>query len=71
MDKLIEKNLKSLQEKIMHQDVAIDELTAESLRQKEKINYLINYIKDLEKRFNDLRNKSTEKSDFFEKPPHY
>tara|TARA_Y100001935_G_scaffold223408_1_gene198844 strand:+ start:82336 stop:82551 length:216 start_codon:yes stop_codon:yes gene_type:complete len=71
MDKLIEKKLKLLEEKIMHQDMAIDELTSESLLQKKQINELINYVRDLEKKLTGLRSNQSEVAELPEKPPHY
>ncbi len=71
MDKLIEKKLKLLEEKIMHQDMAIDELTSESLLQKKQINELINYVRDLEKKLTGLRSNQSEAAELPEKPPHY
>jgi len=71
LGQLMSDDLIALQEKVAHQEAAIDELTRQVLLQERKIAELIQHVKKLQEQLQSLAENSTGVEIIDTPPPHY
>ena len=64
-------NIRALEERVAHQDAAIDELTRQSLLQQRQIMELIGHVEKLQKQLKDLAEAGGQGDVIDAPPPHY